>query len=64
MGKCGIKDTSVQFFPNKQWQIFCFMGARCTSTKSDILLKHGKKYPANEHIGAFGCDSHMIYLEQ
>ena len=31
-----------------------------TSQQNRHIIKNGQKYPANEHIGAFGCDSYDI----
>ena len=28
--------------------------------RNNIVIKNGIKYPGNEHIGAFGCDSYDI----
>ena len=36
---------------------WCFLFKR---KLNNIVFKNGKKYPANEHIGAFGCDSYDI----
>ena len=55
----GIKDTSVQFFPSKQGRFFVSW-VPDTHQQNRYIVKHGKKYPANEHIGAFGCDSYDI----
>ena len=55
----GIKDTSVQFFPSKQGR-FLVSWVPDVPQQNRYIIKHGKKYPANEHIGAFGCDSYDI----
>jgi hypothetical protein len=55
----GIKDTSVQFFPSKQGR-FLVSWVPDVHQQNRYIIKHGKKYPANEHIGAFGCDSYDI----
>ena len=55
----GIKDTSVQFFPSKQGRFFVSW-VPDVHQQNRHIVKHGKKYPANEHIGAFGCDSYDI----
>ena len=55
----GIKDTSVQFFPSKQGRFFVSW-VPDVHQQNRYIIKHGKKYPANEHIGAFGCDSYDI----
>jgi hypothetical protein len=28
--------------------------------QNNVIIKNGVKYPGNEHIGAFGCDSYDI----
>jgi hypothetical protein len=30
------------------------------SLQNNVTLKNGRKYPGNEHIGSFGCDSYDI----
>jgi hypothetical protein len=55
----GIKDTSVQFFPSKQGR-FLVSWVPDAHQQNRYIVKNGKKYPANEHIGAFGCDSYDI----
>ena len=55
----GIKDTSVQFLPSKQGR-FLVSWVPDRHQQNRYIIKHGKKYPANEHMGAFGCDSYDI----
>tara|TARA_R100001440_G_scaffold6745_3_gene13627 strand:+ start:136 stop:2358 length:2223 start_codon:yes stop_codon:yes gene_type:complete len=55
----GIKDTSVQFFPNKNGR-FLISWVPDVHQQNRYITKNGKKYPANEHLGAFGCDSYDI----
>jgi hypothetical protein len=55
----GIKDTSVQFLPSKQGR-FLVSWVPDRHQQNRYIVKHGKKYPANEHMGAFGCDSYDI----
>jgi hypothetical protein len=55
----GIKDTSVQFVPDKDGR-FLISWVPPLNLQNRIILKNGVKYPANEHIGAFGCDSYDI----
>jgi hypothetical protein len=57
--KGGIKDTSVQFVPDKNGR-FLISWVPPVSLQNRIILKNGIKHPANEHIGAFGCDSYDI----
>ncbi len=55
----GIKDTSVMFVPSKQGRFFVSWVPNKTQ-QNRILIKNGKKFPGNEHMGAFGCDSYDI----
>ena len=55
----GQKDTQVVFYPNKDGRFhISWIPPRYLQNK--IILKRGYKYPGNEHIGAFGCDSYDI----
>ena len=55
----GIKDTSVHFLPSKQGRFFVSW-VPDRHQQNRYITKNGKKYPANEHLGAFGCDSYDI----
>ena len=55
----GIKDTNVMFYPDLKGR-FKISWVPPTSLQNKITLKNGLKYPGNEHIGAFGCDSYDI----
>ena len=55
----GIKDTEVIFVPNKSGR-FLVSWVPPTRLQNNIILKLGKKYPANETLGAFGCDPYDI----
>ena len=55
----GIKDTSVYFTPDKRGR-FIITWVPSKGIQNNIYTKNGKKYPGNEHIGAFGCDSYDI----
>ena len=55
----GIKDTSVQFIPNKNGRFFVTW-VPDKHQQNRYIVKNGIKYPANEHMGAFGCDSYDI----
>ncbi len=55
----GIKDTQVMFYPNKNGR-FKVSWVPPVELQNKVLLKNGTKYPGNEHIGAFGCDSYDI----
>ena len=55
----GIKDTTVVFYPNQQGR-FNIYWTPPKHLQNKQRIKNGIKYPANEHIGAFGCDSYDI----
>ena len=55
----GIKDSSVMFIPSKQGRFFITWVPEVHQQNRHII-KNGIKYPANEHMGAFGCDSYDI----
>ena len=57
--KNGIKDTLVSFIPNNNGR-FRVTWVPSTQIQNNVILKNGIKYPGNEHIGAFGCDSYDI----
>ena len=55
----GIKDTKVEFTPNPNGR-FKVSWIPSTNLQNKVIIKNGSKYPGNEHIGAFGCDSYDI----
>ena len=55
----GIKDTRVIWSPNKRGRFFVTWLPK-RELQNNIIIKNGKKYPGNEHIGTFGCDSYDI----
>jgi len=55
----GIKDTKVQFTPNPNGR-FKISWVPNVKLQNNTIIKNGIKYPGNEHIGAFGCDSYDI----
>ena len=55
----GIKDTKVIFYPNKKGRFFVSWVPPVV-LQNKVFLKNGRKYPGNEHLGAFGCDSYDI----
>ena len=57
--KNGVKDTKVQFTPNPNGR-FKVSWVPPLKLQNNIVIKNGFKYPGNEHIGAFGCDSYDI----
>jgi len=55
----GVKDTLVNFTPNPSGR-FNISWVPDVKLQNNQILKNGIKYPANEHIGALGCDSYDI----
>ncbi len=55
----GIKDTKVEFTPNPNGR-FKVSWIPSVGLQNKVITKNGAKYPGNEHIGAFGCDSYDI----
>ena len=55
----GIQDTKVIFVPNKSGRFFVSW-IPDHHLQNNIILKNGNKYPGNELMGAFGCDSYDI----
>jgi len=59
MWKNGVQDTEVIFTPNKDGR-FLISWVPPKNLQNRVIIKNGVKYPVNEHIGAFGCDSYDI----
>lgn len=57
--KDGIKDTQVIFTPDTRGR-FLVGWTPNKGLQNNVYDKNGIKYPGNEHIGAFGCDSYDI----
>jgi hypothetical protein len=55
----GVKDTSVVFNPDPNGR-FKISWVPPLNLQNRIIVKNGIKYPGNEHMGAFGCDSYDI----
>ena len=55
----GIKDTQVIFYPDPKGR-FNISWTPQSHLQNKVVLKNGIKYPGNEHMGAFGCDSYDI----
>lgn len=55
----GIKDSKVIWSPDTRGRfLVSWIPKRDLQNRVDI--RNGMKYPANEHIGSFGCDSYDI----
>ena len=57
--KDGIKDSKVIWSPDKRGR-FLVSWTPNKGLQNAVIDKRGIKHPANEHIGAFGCDSYDI----
>ena len=57
--KNGIKDTEVEFKPNKNGRFF-LSWIPPKEMQNQYVIKDGVKHPANSVYGAFGCDSYDI----
>jgi hypothetical protein len=55
----GVKDTQVIFYPDPKGR-FNVSWFPPNHLQNKIIIKNGIKYPGNEHMGAFGCDSYDI----
>ena len=55
----GIKDTQVIFTPQNNGRFF-ISWVPPKRLQNNVIVKLGKKYPGNEELGAFGCDSYDI----
>ena len=57
--EAGVKDTKVMFLPSPQGR-FKVSWIPNADVQNRSIVKNGIKYPGNEHMGAFGCDSYDI----
>jgi len=55
----GIKDSKVIFMPYNDGR-FWITWTPLNNLQNNVVIKNGKNYPGNEHLGAFGCDSYDI----
>ena len=55
----GVKDTRVIFYPDAKGR-FKVSWVPKQELQNNVIIKNGVKYPGNEHLGAFGCDSYDI----
>ena len=55
----GVKDTKVIFMPNPNGR-FKVSWVPGSTIQNRQIKKNGVRYPGNEHMGAFGCDSYDI----
>jgi hypothetical protein len=57
--KDGIKDTQVIWTPDTRGR-FNISWAPPKHMQNNVHIRNGIKYPGNEHLGSFGCDSYDI----
>jgi hypothetical protein len=57
--KDGIKDTEVIWTPDIRGR-FNISWAPPKHMQNNVHIRNGIKYPGNEHLGSFGCDSYDI----
>jgi len=57
--KDGIKDSKVVWSPDRNGR-FLLSWIPEARLQNRVITKNGLKYPGNEHMGAFGCDSYDI----
>jgi hypothetical protein len=57
--KDGVKDSKVIWTPNPRGR-FKVSWTPPAHLQNHVLEKRGIKFPGNEHLGAFGCDSYDI----
>jgi hypothetical protein len=57
--KDGIKDTQVIWTPDNRGR-FLISWAPPKHMQNNVHIRNGIKYPGNEHLGSFGCDSYDI----
>jgi len=55
----GVKDSNVIFYPDPKGR-FKVSWVPKQGLQNRVILKNGVRYPGNEHMGAFGCDSYDI----
>ena len=55
----GVKDTKVTFNPDPKGR-FKVSWVPGQKMQNNVIIKNGVKWPGNEHMGAFGCDSYDI----
>ena len=55
----GIKDTTVNFVPDNNGR-FLVSWIPPINLQNRVIIKNGVKFPGNDHVGAFGCDSYDI----
>lgn len=57
--KGGVKDSEVIWTPDPKGRFYVSWIPE-QRLRNQIVYKNGRKFPANEHLGAFGCDPYDI----
>jgi hypothetical protein len=57
--KNGVKDSEVIWTPEKNGR-FLVSWIPNNRLRNNVIIRGGKKFPGNEHLGAFGCDPYDI----
>jgi len=57
--KGGVEDSEVIWTPDQKGR-FYVSWIPDQRLRNQIVYKNGRKFPANEHLGAFGCDPYDI----
>jgi intein-encoded DNA endonuclease-like protein len=57
--KDGVRDTEVVWMPDKRGRFLVSWFPK-RELQNRYYERNGVKYPANEHLGSFGCDSYDI----
>jgi hypothetical protein len=57
--KNGVKDSEVIWTPDQKGRFYVSWIPE-QRLRNQIVYKNGRKFPANEHLGAFGCDPYDI----
>jgi len=57
--KNGLRDTEVVWSPDRKGK-FLISWIPSKELRNNVKIVNGRKYPGNDHIGAFGCDSYDI----
>jgi hypothetical protein len=55
----GVKDSKVVWSPNTRGR-FLISWLLPKNLQNKVIERKGNKYPGNEHLGSFGCDSYDI----
>ena len=57
--KGGVQDSEVIWTPDQKGRFYVSWIPE-QKLRNQIVYKNGRKFPANEHLGAFGCDPYDI----